>query len=39
MMSAPDFNNRSGDIVSQSGQSLKSEPAVHYPKEQVLKFA
>jgi len=39
MMSAPDFNNRSGDIVSHTNQSLKSEPAVHYPKEQVLKFA
>ena len=39
MMSAPDFNNRSGDIVSVTGQSQKSEPVEHYPKEQVLNFA
>lgn len=36
-MSAPDFNERSKDIIK-SGESLHSEP-VHYQKEQILNFA
>lgn len=39
MLSAPDFNERSGDIaadISVDAQSQKTEKAKHYPKEQII---